>query len=118
MAAPNLKSPTTITGKTVAYNCTTSLASVLSNGGSSGKVLKINTIRAANLTTTGVSVDVTLYRGSTHYYIVDAATAPPYSSLVILNKEEYFYLEEGDAIYAKSSAGTSVDLILNYEEIS
>ena len=37
MAAPNLKSPTTITGKTARYAVTASLAAALSNSAASGK---------------------------------------------------------------------------------
>ena len=47
MAAPNIKSGssvTTVTGKTVGYAVTTSMAAALSNGSSSGKVLKINSV--------------------------------------------------------------------------
>ena len=43
MTAPNLKSPTTITGKTARYDVTASIAAALSNASSSGKALKINT---------------------------------------------------------------------------
>ena len=43
MAAPNLKSPTTITGKTARTGITTTAAvGIITNAGSSGKVLKIN----------------------------------------------------------------------------
>jgi hypothetical protein len=49
MAAPNLKNPTTITGKTARYAVTASLASVLANGAASGKVFKINSIFCANV---------------------------------------------------------------------
>ena len=40
MAAPNLKSPTTITGKTARYAVTASLVAALSNSSSSGKALR------------------------------------------------------------------------------
>ena len=49
MAAPNLKEPTTIVGKTNGYAVTTSLAAALSNGAASGKVLKVNSVYAANV---------------------------------------------------------------------
>lgn len=118
MAAPNLKQPVTITGKTALYEVTTSLASALSNGAASGKVLKVNTIRAANLLTTGVKVDVTIYRGSTHYYVIETADVAPASALVVSDKNEYIYLEEGDSLYAKASTASGIHLIVNYEDIS
>jgi hypothetical protein len=118
MAAPNLKSPTTITGKTAVYACTASLASALSNGASSGKAFKINGIRAANVTTSAGTIEVTIFRSSTHYEIIKTAQVPINSALVIANREEYFYLEEGDAIYAKANATSTIDLIITYEEIA
>jgi hypothetical protein len=118
MAAPNLKSPTTITGKSAVYACTASLASALANSAASGKVFKINAIRAANSTTAAGTVEVTLYRSSTHTEIIKTAQVPVNSSLVVVNREEYFYLEEGDEIYAKANATSTIDLIVTYEEIA
>lgn len=119
MAAPNLKQPTTITGKTATYSCTSSLASALSNDAASGKVLKVNTIRAANIdATSAFSVDITLFRSATHTYIANAISVPLSSSLIVLSKEEYLYLEEGDAIYAKGSTTGKIDLTISYEEIA
>jgi hypothetical protein len=119
MAAPNLKTPTTITGKTAPYSCTSTLSAALSNTAASGKVFKVNTIRAANIdATTALSVDITVYRGSTHSYIANAISVPVNSTLVVLSKEEYLYLEEGDAIYAKGSTSGKIDLTISYEEIS
>lgn len=117
MAAPNLKVPTTITGKTAVYACTASLAAALSNGAASGKVLKINNIRAANITTAAGTIEITLYRSSTHYELIKTAQVPVNSAFVVLNREEYLYLEEGDAIYAKANATSTLDLIIAYEEI-
>jgi|DEB19_MinimDraft_3_1074340.scaffolds.fasta_scaffold06040_2 hypothetical protein len=118
MAAPNLKTPTTITGKTAVYACTASLASALSNGASSGKVFKINGIRAANVATAAGTIEVTVFRSSTHYELIKTAQVPVNSAFVVLNREEYLYLEEGDAIYAKANATSTIDLILTYEEIA
>jgi hypothetical protein len=118
MAAPNLKNPTTITGKTAGYAVTTSLAAALTNSAASGKVFKINGIRAANVTTSAGTIEVTVFRSSTHYEIIKTAQVPINSTFVVLNREEYLYLEEGDAIYAKANAASTLDLILTYEEIS
>lgn len=118
MTVPNLKNPATITGKTAVGIATTTLTSVLSNGASSNKVLKINTIRAANVTTTSATVGITLYRGSTHYYLIDDTTVAPTSSVVVIDKNEYLYLEEGDDIYAIANGISNIHLVINYEEIS
>lgn len=119
MTAPNLKNPTTITGKTGVYVCTATLASALSNAGGSGKALKINTIRATNVDAAlNVSLDLTVYRSSTHTYLASGISIPVGSTLIALSKEEYFYLEEGDAIYAKSSVNTKIEITIGYEEIA
>jgi hypothetical protein len=117
MAAPNLKSPYSITGKFSSYACTTSLAQALINNSGSNKAFRVNVIRAANVGTSGsVTVEISVYRGTTHSYIVKGATIAQGSSFVVLQRDEYLYLEEGDSIYAKASAATSVDLQFSYEE--
>lgn len=226
MAAPNLRSPTTVTGKTELVGLTTSLGAVLSNGLSSGKVLKVNTVRAANISASNATVDLALVRtnpalavtrsqtsttnnslagdvgvgilgsGFTYWHKNDASNAENYTgtvleylvgaslpvsvlitvdgtpttveiqgivddpayvrldhsgftttsgvagstwvlslpgltsyllkggaidagkTLITTDKNEYVYLEEGDGIHAKASASDSIDLTINYEEIS
>ena len=119
MAAPNLKTPTIINGKTAVYSCTASLAAALSNSAGSGKVLKVNCIRAANVASSGsVTVTVSIYRSSTHTYLAKLFTIASGYSYVLLDRNEYAYLEEGDAIYAQANATSSVDLTIGYEEIS
>lgn len=119
MAAPNLKSPITITAKTATYSATTTLASVLSNGASSGKAFRIHSIRAANVD--GVSnyeLDVSHYRGTTHTYLCKTSVVPADSTLIVLSREEVLYLEEGDALYAKANVNAKIDLLVSYEEIT
>jgi hypothetical protein len=118
MAPPNLAAPLAIYGKTALYTLTTSLSSVISNASSSGKLLKVNVIRAANTVTTNQTISVTIFRSAAHEYLIKNTTVAPNVSLVIADKNEYIYLEEGDAIYAQSSSNASVDLTIHYEDIS
>lgn len=118
MAAPNLRDPVTVTGKTQPYACTNTLASVLSNGVSSGKVLKINSIRATNITSGSGSVDVTHYRGTTHTYFSKLSSVPANGSLILNDRNEYIYLEEGDALYAKANASSTIELLITYEDVA
>lgn len=119
MAAPNLKSPTTVTGKTARYTATTSLAEALANTSNSNKALRINTIRAANTATSGtISVEVSHYRGAAHSYIAKGVSVAQATALVILQRDEYIYLEEGDSIYIKASSNSSIDITITYEEWS
>jgi hypothetical protein len=119
MAAPNLKNPTTITGKTARYAVTASLASVLANGAASGKVLKINSIFCANVDGTNpADISVSIYDGSTDRYLAKTITVPADATQIISTKETYFYLEEGDSIRAEANEAGDLDLIIGYEEIS
>jgi hypothetical protein len=119
MAAPNLKSPTTITGRTARYAVTASLAAALSNSAASSKVLKINSIFCANVDgTNAADISVSIYDGSTDRYIAKTITVPADATQVLSTKETYFYLEEGDSIRALASAASDLELVIGYEEIS
>jgi hypothetical protein len=119
MAAPNLKSPTTITGKTARYAVTASLAAALSNSAASGKVLKINSIFCANVDgTNAADISVSIYDGTTDRYIAKTIAVPADATQVLSTKETYFYLEEGDSIRALASAASDLELVIGYEEIS
>lgn len=119
MAAPNLRSPTTITGKTKPYAVTTTLAEVLANPAASGKLFKVNTIRCANVdAVAAASLDLTLFRSSTHTYLIKGVSIVAERALIVSDKNEYIYLEEGDALYTKASASGDLELTINYEEIS
>ena len=119
MAAPNLKNPTTITGKTARYAVTASLASVLANGAASGKALKINSIFCANVDgTNAADISVSIYDGSTDRYLAKTIAVPADATQIISTKETYFYLEEGDSIRAVANEADDLELIIGYEDIS
>ena len=120
MAAPDLKNPTTITGKTFRYAVTASLASVLANGPTSGRVFKINSIFCANVANPDANVDisVSIYDGSDHRYIAKTIVVPADATQIISTKETYFYLEEGDSIRAVANEASDLELIIGYEDIS
>lgn len=119
MAAPNLKVPTTITGKTDGYAVTTSLAAALTNSAASGKVLKINSVYCANVDG-AASADISLsyYNGTTDIYIAKTIPVPPDATQVLVTREAYIYLEEGDSLQAIASADGDLELVISYEEIS
>jgi len=119
MAAPNLKTPITITGKTVGYAVTASLAAALSNSAASGKVFKINSVYCANVDG-AASADITLehYNGATGFKIAYQITVPAKATQVLVTREGYIYLEEGHSIRAVASAASDLELVIGYEEIS
>jgi hypothetical protein len=118
MAAPNLKSPTTITGKTARYVVGSGLATAIS-GVPSGSVYKINSIFCANVDgTNAADISVSIYDGTTDFYLAKTIAVPADATQIISTKETYFYLEEGDSIRAIASAASDLELVIGYEDIS
>jgi hypothetical protein len=122
MAAPNLKNPTTILGKTARYAVTATLANALANSAASGKALKINSIFCANVDAANppqpADISVSIYDGSDDRYLAKTIAVPADATQIISTKETYFYLEEGDSIRAVANAADDLELIIGYEEIS
>ena len=122
MAAPNIKSGssvTTVTGKTVGYAVTTSMAAALSNTASSGKVLKINSVYCANVDgTAAADVSLEYYNGTTGFKLANTIAVPADATQVLVTREAYIYVEEGHSIRAQASAAGDLELVISYEEIS
>tara|TARA_B100000424_G_scaffold254985_1_gene233535 strand:+ start:298 stop:672 length:375 start_codon:yes stop_codon:yes gene_type:complete len=121
MAAPNIVNVTSIFGKTVYdSNVSTSTTIQLQNAANSGKVLKVNTIIAANIDGTNaadITVLVTNTSGTALFYLARTISVPADSSLVVISKDTSFYLEEDRQIRAFASASSDLSLMTSYEEI-
>ena len=122
MTAPNLKSPTTITGKTtfVGIN-TTAKVGILTNLQDSNKVLKVNSIFAANIDGTSdalvnVSIANTIGTATTSYLAYNF-TVLSQTTQIVTSKETYFYLEEGHKLDVQVTVVDDIDIIVGYEEI-
>ena len=123
MAAPNILSLTTATGKTTYLTPANTTANVLlANSASSGKVFKINQIVAANTTGTAANVTVavnTLAAGSgTSYSIAGAISVPANASLIVVDKTMMVYLEEDKSILVTSGTSSSITYTISYEDLS
>lgn len=119
MAAPNLATPAAVTGKTARYAVTTTLASALSNGSSSNKLLKVNSVYCANVDgAAAADIDLTIYNGTTDFYLAKTIAVPADATQVLITRDAYVYLEEGDSLRAKASATGDLELVISYEEIS
>jgi len=124
MAAPNIVNVTTITGKTVVVDLTsTSATSVVSNASSSGKVFKINSLIVANVDgTANADITINLYSaaalGGTATQICSTVAVPADSSLVVIDKTSGIYLEEDKSIGATAGSANDLKVICSYEEIS
>jgi hypothetical protein len=117
MAAPNIVNVTSIYGKTVANNLTTTQIAQLTCA--TDKVLKVNTIMVSNIDGTNAADATVLLRpsGGSLYRIASTISVPADSTLVVLSKDTSIYLEEGDQIEAFASATGDLDIIISYEEL-
>lgn len=131
MAAPNIASLTTITGKTTYYTPSGTTAVVLvTNAASSGKVLKINQIVAANVDgTNAVNATVSVYTngavaqgsapsGGTAYPVASTVSVPANASLIVADKTTGIYLEENTCISITAGTASKLTFSVSYEEMS
>ena len=119
MANPNIANVTSIYGETSgALLTTTSLVSILA-APAVGEVLKINTILVTNVD--GVSaadISMSIYNGADHVYFASTISVPPDSTLVLIDKNSSFYLDENWAIWAQASTGNDLSHFISYERIT
>ena len=96
MTAPNLKSPTAITGRTARAAVASGLTAVLTCSGGTDKVFKINSIFCANVDAANppqpADISVSIYDGSTDFYLAKTIAVPADATQIISTKETYFYL--------------------------
>ena len=131
MAAPNILSLTTATGKTTYLTPSGTTAVVLlQNAASSNTVLKINQIVAANVNgTNAVDCTVSIYTnggvaqgsapsGGTAYPIASTVSVPADASLIVVDKTTQIYLEEGTSITVTSGTASGIAYSISYELMS
>jgi len=132
MANPNIAgSSTTIYGVTTYYTPGgTSAVVLLPNAASSGQVMKINQIVAANVNgTSAVDTTVAIYtngavaQGSapssgTAYPIASTVSVPADASLIVVDKTSALYLMEGSSIIVTSGTASGITYTISYELIA
>lgn len=124
MAAPNIASLTTITGKTAyATPANTSAAVLLANAAASGKVYKVNQVVVSNLSATtaasaSVAVNTAAAGSGTSYTIASTISVPANASLIVVDKSTQLYLEEDKSIVITSGTASGLSFTVSYEEMS
>jgi hypothetical protein len=114
MAQPNIVSVSSIYGTTYVAVLTTTLTTTLVTA-ASDKVLKLNVIRASNITDNDATVTFDIEVGGTHKMIANEITVPANSSVDIVDKNSAIYLMETDLLRGGASAGSTVDVLVSYE---
>ena len=124
MANPNIVSVTSILGNTTFLTPSDTSANVLlSNAASSGNVLKINQIVAANVNgssavDTTVTINSAAAGGGTAYPIVSTVSVPADASIIVTDKTTAIYLMEDQSIVVTSGTSSGISYTISYEAIS
>ena len=131
MANPNITNVTAIYGTTTYLTPSgTSAVVLLPNSASSGQVLKINQIVAANVNgSSAVNATVSIYTngavaqgsapsGGTGYPIVSTVSVPADASLIVVDKTTAIYLMENQLISVTSGTASGITYSISYEVIS
>ena len=120
MAAPNIVNVATITAKTVgAALGTNTNTSILNNSASSNKAFKVNTILVSNVDGTNSATVTCVHNdGSNSRHIAKGITVPAGATIVLIDKNSTFYLEENRHIRGDASAAGDLEYIISYEELS
>ena len=132
MANPNIAgASTTIYGVTTYLTPSAVTAVVLlPNAASSGTVMKINQIVAANVNgSAAVNTTVSIYTngavaqgnapsGGTAYPIASVVSVPQNASLIVVDKTSALYLMEGSSITVTSGTASGITYSISYELIA
>tara|TARA_R110000823_G_scaffold156565_1_gene287167 strand:+ start:43 stop:408 length:366 start_codon:yes stop_codon:yes gene_type:complete len=118
MTNPNIVNVTSITGEVDQFALTTTLSTVLVTAAAE-KIYKINSINVANIDgTSDAAVTLGLIKsGGAQVDFASTITVPADATLVVIDKNNGFYLEEGDAIVGGASADGDLTATISYEVI-
>ena len=124
MANPNIVAVTSILGNTTFLTPSDTAANVLlSNAASSGDVLKINQIVAANVNGTSavdttVAVNNAAAGAGTSFPVVSTVSVPADASIIVTDKTTAIYLMEDQSIVVTSGTASGISYTISYEAIS
>jgi hypothetical protein len=124
MANPNIVAVTSILGNTTFLTPSDTSANVLlSNAASSGDVLKINQIVAANVNGTSavdttVAINDAAAGAGTSFPIVSTVSVPADASIIVTDKTTAIYLMEDQSIVVTSGTSSGISYTISYEAIS
>ena len=116
MANPNIVSVSSILGTTYVAALTTTLTTTLVTA-ASDKLLKLNIIRASNITDNDATVTIDSEVSGTHKELADELTVPAHASVDVIDKNSSFYLQETDLIRGGASAASTLVVTISYELI-
>jgi|TARA_R100000322_G_C5418014_1_gene185561 hypothetical protein len=116
MATPNLINVDTITPSVAVGAVTTSRASIVDV--TAEYCAKINSLIIANVDGTNaatVTVEVSTDNGSNYTAIANTISVPADASLIVVGKDNGFYLDETDILAVTASANSDLTYLVSYE---
>lgn len=75
-------------------------------------------LSVANTTSSPITTDAYITRSSVDYYLIETATVPVGSSLVIVGGDQKVVLQTGDVLKIVTSAASSADSVCSLLEIT
>jgi hypothetical protein len=118
MANPNLVAVTSIYGKSIQGALGTTVTTDLLTC-PSDKLLKINAIIIANIDgTNAATVTMGIIKsGGSVVLFASTISVPADATLVLIDKNSSFYLQEGDLIEGGAGAASDLTYTISYEEL-
>ena len=83
-----------------------------------GKIATVIGLSVSNTTSSAVDIDAALNDGSNDFYIVKNCPLPSGSTVVLVGGDQKVVMEENDLIKVKSSAYSSIDVVMSILEIT
>ena len=116
MATPNIINVATITPKVAVGAVTTSRADIVDVPAEN--CAKINTLMISNIDGTNaadITVEVSVDNGSNYINIANTISVPADATLVVVGKDNGFYLDETDLLAVTASANSDLTYLVSYE---
>ena len=116
MATPNIINVATITPKVAVGAVTTSRADIVDVPAEN--CAKINTLMISNIDGTNaadITVEVSVDNGSNYVKIANTISVPDDATLVVVGKDNGFYLDETDLLAVTASANSDLTYLVSYE---
>jgi len=114
MANPNIVNVATINGKTDVFALTTTETNLIT--ATANTVFKINSILVSNIDgTNAADVTIKYNDGSNDRAIASTISVPADASLIVIGKDNGFYLDETDILAVTASANSDLTYLVSYE---
>ena len=117
MAAPNIKSPKSITLRQLSTTVGTAAITLVTCA--ADRAVKLSTLYAANVAGTSAGdITIRVSDGTATHAVCSTVSVPADASVVVVDRNSPVYLEEGDSIEALASATATIQIVGSYEEIA